>query len=147
MDIINATPKKPQFSSPVVVNLGPYCAAQRFVSSQIKNHGHNVFIPLYIYKVFLSLQVKRSVIIINKHGTWYIRVSSRVAKRSQEIREYEKNLRTLQNDSLAPSPLLKGKSFQYQQKPLEKSKLNFSRSGLFHKKTRVYRKYFVHHCL
>ena len=40
---------------------------------------------LILYQIFFSLEVKRSVIIINKHGiyeysTWYIQVVSRVAE-------------------------------------------------------------------
>ena len=40
--------------------------------------------------------------------------------------------------------LPKSKFCQHQQKTLEKQKLNFSRSALFHMKTRVYLKCFVH---
>ena len=35
---------------------------------------------------------------------------------------------------------------KHQQNPLEKQKLNFSRSALFHRKTRVSLKYFVNDC-
>ena len=43
-------------------------------------------------------------------------------------------------------PLPKYKFCQYQQKALEKQKLNFSHSALFHTKTKVSLKYFVSDC-
>ena len=46
-----------------------------------------------------------------------------------------------------PVFLRKSKFCQYQQKHLAKKKLNFSRSALFHMKTKVCLKQFVHDCL
>ena len=45
-----------------------------------------------------------------------------------------------------PVPLPKRNFCQYQQKALEKEKLNFSDCALFHMKTRVSLKYFVSYC-
>ena len=60
--------------------------------------------------------------------------------------KYHKILKTSQNDSLVSSLPAKMKTLLILAKTLEKSKLNFSSSAIFHMKTRVSLKYFVNDC-
>ena len=60
--------------------------------------------------------------------------------------KYHKILKTSQNNSLVSSLPAKMKTLLILAKTLEKSKLNFSSSAIFHMKTRVSLKYFVNDC-
>ena len=101
------------------------------------------------HKMFLSLQVKRSVIFTNKHGIY---------QSPQELandsilsilanQEISKNIKTSQNYSLMPSFSPNSNFFQYQRKTPEKQKLYFPRKALFYIKARILLKYFVHDCI
>ena len=90
------------------------------------------------YQIFLSPQVKLCTIITYKHGIY---------KLPRELPNDLKDLRKLGNIRKVskpnrmivykPFPLPKRKFGQYQQKSLEKQKLNSSCSAPFHMKTRV----------
>ena len=73
-------------------------AKENFADNQFQN-------ILRLSDVFwLSLQVKRSSIISNKHGTYELpHESPTSALRSLEIKKHQKNLKTSKNDSLVPS--------------------------------------------
>ena len=83
--------------------------------------------------------------------TWYIWIASRVVTRLKTL-----DLRKLGNIrkvtelhrmiAQCPVPLPKQIFCYYWQKTHKKQKLNFSRSALFHMKTRVSLKYFVNDC-
>ena len=98
-------------------------------------------------KNFVSVQVKRIVIISNKHGIY---------KFSHELPNHL-GLRTLGNIKkiskfnriIAQCSVLlpKLKLCQYQQKIFENQKFNFSRRVLFDRKTTVCLKYFGQGCL
>ena len=98
-------------------------------------------------RIFLSPQVKRSLLLL---VNWYIRVVSRVAERlkAQDLKKLGKfRIMSKLHGSITQCPVFlpKIKFCQYQQKT-SKQKLNFSRSALFHMKTRVFLKYFVRGC-
>ena len=104
---------------------------------------------LILYQVSFKPQEKRRVIISNKHGIYELphEFPNNLGLSNLEIRKYKENLKTSLNYSLVPSVNTKMKFCQYYQKTAEKWKLNFSRSALFHKKSRVCLKYLVHGCL
>ena len=104
---------------------------------------------LILYQVSFKPQEKRSVIISNKRGIYELphEFPNDLGLSNLEIRKYKENLKTSLNYSLVPSVNTKMKFCQYYQKTAEKWKLNFSRSALFHKNSRVCLKYLVHDCL
>ena len=63
--------------------------------------------------------------------------------RSWEIRKYQGNLRTSENNSLVASLPAKMEILLILAKISRKIEIKFSRSALFHMKTRVSLKYFV----
>ena len=94
-------------------------------------------------------QVNRSVIINDKLVYTNYLTSSETTYNlgCQEIRKYLENLKfsLIYFLVLSPPPEMKFLSVLVDISP-EKQKLNFSRSGLLHIKTRVYLKYFVNDC-
>ena len=129
------------------------------------------------YQIFLSPQVKRWTIITYKDGIYEsphklanklrLRIFSPTAfsplggprcphkkkKKTQDlrklgsVRELSKPHRMIAQCPVPPSPSPKPKLCQYQQKTLQKQKLNSSYCALFHMKTRVSLKNYVRYCL
>ena len=94
---------------------------------------------------FFSPQGEQGVIISNKHVLYDLSHKFPNNLGIQEISKDQKNLKTSQNYSLLSS-LTPKIYFKYYQKTPEKQKLNFYRTVLFHIKTRICLKYFVHDC-
>ena len=82
---------------------------------------------------------------------WYKRVSSQVAKRlkTYDPRKLGKTRKISKPHILLPNAQSssRNKKIISTNKNLLKIRLDFSRSALFHMKTRVYLKYFVNDCL
>ena len=103
------------------------------------------------YQIFFSPQVKRSVIISNKHGTYELphkfpndlrlRIlgNQEVSRRSQRI--------FIQLQPSAQSSSQNDNFVDTRRKSVQKLKLNFSRSELFHANTKVCLIYFGQDCL
>ena len=94
---------------------------------------------LMFYQFFFSPQVKRFMIITYKHGVYEL-----PHKMLNDL-TFRKlgNIRKIAKCSVF---LLKWKFYQYLQKTVGKKKWSFSRSALFHTKTRVCLKYFANGC-
>ena len=88
------------------------------------------------WQIFLSPQMKRSVIVINIHGIYEL--PHELPNNLRNITKISKLHRMI---AQCPIPLPKWKFCQYQQKTLKKQKLNLSLSALFHMKTRICIKY------
>ena len=86
------------------------------------------------YQIFLSPQVKQSLIISNKlvYTSCLMRCRTTYDLRSQEIRKVQNSVKTSWKYDLVPS--------------FPPKKLNFSRNSLFRMKTRVSLKYLVRAC-
>ena len=100
-------------------------------------------------KIFVSLspQVKRIVIISNKHGMYKLPhelpTQNLELRKLVNIKKISKPHRIIARRSVS---LPKLKFCQYQQRTLEKQKLNFSRRVLFHSKTTACLKYLGQDC-
>ena len=94
------------------------------------------------YQIFLSPQVKRSLIISNK----LVYTSCRTTWDLRKLGKFWIMPNLHRSITQCPVFLPKRKFCQYQQKAPWKYKLNFSCSTLFHMKTRVFLKYFVRAC-
>ena len=97
-------------------------------------------------KIFVLPQGKRIVIISNKHGIYELPhelPNDLRLRKLGNIKKISKLYRTIAWRSVL---LPKLKFCQYQQKILEKQKLNFSHRVLFHRKTTVCLRYFGQDC-
>ena len=105
---------------------------------------------LILCQIYFSSQVKRNVIISNQHVVYTSCVTS--CRRtsdfgSEDIRNNQKNLKPSQNYNLVPSLSLKIKFFLILPKKVtKKQKLKLFQSAVFHMKSRVCLKHFVHNC-
>ena len=94
-------------------------------------------------QIFFSPKMKRSVIIGNRHGIYELPNGIRLRiLGNKEISRKSQNFL----DSKFSLPL-KPKILSILRKKFEKQKLNFSPSALFHMKTRVCLKHFLHDCI
>ena len=98
-------------------------------------------------KMFVSPQVKRIVIINNKHGIYELPHEMPNNLRLRKLGNIKKISKLHRIIAWCSVLLPKLKFCQYQQKILEKQKLNFSCRVLFHRKTTVCLKYFGKDCL
>ena len=98
-------------------------------------------------KIFVSPQVKRIVIISNKPGIYELPHELPNDLRLRTLGNIKKISKLHRIIAWCPVLLPKLKFCQYQQKVLEKQKLNFSRRVLFHIKTTVCLKYLGQDCL
>ena len=100
-------------------------------------------------KKFVSPEVMRIVTISNKHGIQELlhQLPKNLKLRTLGSQEISRRCQNLMSCSLVLNLAPKLKFCQYQQKILEKRKLNFSRRVLFHRKAAVRPKYFGQDCL
>ena len=101
---------------------------------------------LMFYQFFFSPQVKRSVIITNKHGIYELPLELPYDLRLRILGNYEISGKS-KNDNLVLSLPPKMKLLPILAENSLKIKMDFSHSVLFHMKTRVYLTYFVRDCI
>ena len=99
------------------------------------NHGHNFLrlIDVWLNFSFTASEVK----LLHNYTSCLTSCQMTQDLGSEEIRKYQENLKTLQSYNLVPKFPHKINFFHHQQKTVETWKLSFSRSALFHRKTRV----------
>ena len=95
------------------------------------------------YQIFLSPQMKRCAIITYKHGIYEL---PHELPKDLRLRILYNDRLAAYNDSLVPILPAKIIILLIPVKTLEKQKLDFFRSALFHMKARVSLKYFVNDC-
>ena len=95
------------------------------------------------YQIFLSSKMKRCAIITHKHGIYEL---PHELPKDLRLRILYNDRLAAYNDSLVPILPAKIIILLIPVKTLEKQKLDFFRSALFHMKARVSLKYFVNDC-
>ena len=95
------------------------------------------------YQIFLSSKMKRCAIITYKHGIYAL---PHELPKDLRLRILYNDRLAAYNDSLVPILPAKIIILLIPVKTLEKQKLDFFRSALFHMKARVSLKYFVNDC-
>ena len=93
-------------------------------------------------QIFFSPKVKRSVIIGNRHGIYELPNGIRL--RILGNKEISRKSQNFLDSNLV---FLSNRKLSILRKKFEKQKLNFSPSALFHMKTRVCLKHFLHDCI